>query len=94
VSEHSEKLTNDIMESVSQDMESIEKELAQAGFVVKSRLEIGNPLREILRVEEEEDVSLIILGSHGKTNLEEIFLGSVSEKVARRCKKPILIIKR
>jgi nucleotide-binding universal stress UspA family protein len=94
VSEHTEKLTNDIIESVSQEMESIEKELAQAGFQVESILEVGNPIREILRVEEEEDVSLIVLGSHGKTNLEEIFLGSVSEKVARRCKKLILIIKR
>jgi nucleotide-binding universal stress UspA family protein len=94
VSEHSEKLTRDIIESVSQEMQSIEKELVQAGFQVESRIEKGNPLREILRVEEEEDISLIVVGSHGKTNLEEIFLGSVSEKVARRCKKPILIIKR
>ena len=94
VSENSENLTNDIIESVSQEMEFIEKELAESGFQVKSRLEVGNPLREILKVEEEEDVSLIIVGSHGKTNLEEIFLGSVSEKVARRCTKPILIIKR
>lgn len=94
VSEHAEKLTNEIIESVSQEMQSIENELARAGFKVESRLEVGNPLREILRVEEEEDVSLIIVGSHGKTNLEEIFLGSVSEKVARRCNKPILIIKR
>jgi len=94
VSEHSEKLTREIIQSNRQEMEDIENELAQAGFKVKSRLEKGNPLREILRVEEEEDISLIVVGSHGKTNLEEIFLGSVSEKVARRCKKPILIIKR
>jgi len=94
VSEHSEKLTKDIIEGVNQEMQSIEKELAQAGFKVESTLEVGNPLREILRIEKEEDVSLIVLASHGKTNLEEIFLGSVSEKVARRCKKPILIIKR
>jgi nucleotide-binding universal stress UspA family protein len=94
VSEHSEKLTRDIIESVSKEMESIEKELTQAGFQIEPRLEVGNPLREILAVEEEENVSVIVVGSHGKTNLKEIFLGSVSEKVARRCKKPILIIKR
>ena len=93
-SEHSEKLVTDIVKIDSQEMESIEKELEQAGFHVESRLQKGNPLREILKVENEEDVSVIVLGSHGKTNLEEIFLGSVSEKVARRCKKPILIIKR
>ena len=54
----------------------------------------GPQLREILRVEEEEDVSVIVIRSHGKSNLQEMFLGSVSEKVARKCKKPILIVKR
>jgi muramoyltetrapeptide carboxypeptidase LdcA involved in peptidoglycan recycling len=44
--------------------------------------------------EEEEKVSVIVIGSHGKTNLEEMFLGSVSEKVIRQSKKPVLIIKR
>lgn len=61
--------------------------------MVISRIEVGIPLREILKVEE-EDVSVIAIGSHGKSNLQEMFLGSVSEKVARKCKKPILIIKR
>lgn len=94
VSGHADQLERDIMESNSQEMATIEKDLAQAGFHVESRLTVGNPLTEILRVEKEEDVSVIVVGSHGKTNLEEMFLGSVSEKVARRCKKPILIIKR
>ena len=93
ISEHSEKLAKDIMESDSLEMEDIKKELEQAGFNVESRLEVGNPLREILSVEKEEDVSVIVIGSHGKTNLEEVFLGSVSEKVARQCTKPILIVK-
>ena len=49
---------------------------------------------EILRVDKEEEVSLLVIGSHGKSNLDEIFLGSVSEKVARKCKSPVLIVKR
>ena len=73
---------------------SIEAKLKQRGFTVKIRIETGIPLREILRVEEEEKVSAIVIGSHGKTNLEEMFLGSVSEKVIRLSKKPILVIKR
>ncbi len=38
--------------------------------------------------------NFIVIGSHGKSNLEEMFLGSVSEKVIRRCIKPVLVIKR
>jgi nucleotide-binding universal stress UspA family protein len=73
---------------------SIEKELKEAGLAVKSRIETGIPVREILRVEKEEDVSVMVIGSHGMSNLEEMFLGSVSEKVIRKCPKPVLVIKR
>jgi len=72
----------------------IEKELKEAGLAVKSRIETGIPVREILRVEEDEDVSVVVIGSHGMSNLEEMFLGSVSEKVIRKCPKPVLVIKR
>jgi len=48
----------------------------------------------ILKVEDEEKVSAIIIGSHGKTNLQEMFLGSVSEKVIHRSKNPVLVVKR
>jgi len=73
---------------------SIEKELKEAGLAVKSRIETGIPVREILRVEKEEDVSVMVIGSHGMSNLEEMFLGSVSEKVIRKCPKAVLVVKR
>ena len=68
--------------------------MKESGFDVKVRIERRIPLREILRVEEEEGVSAIIIGSHGKTNIEEMLLGSVSEKVIRRSQKPVLVVKR
>jgi len=64
---------------------SIEAKLKQSGFNVKVRIETGIPLREILRVEKQEGVSAIVIGSH---------LGSVSEKVIRQSKSPVLVIKR
>jgi len=76
------------------EVTAIEKELRDSGFEVKARIETGIPLREILRVEEEEKVSLIVIGSHGKTNIKEMLIGSVSEKVVRRAKNPVLLIKR
>jgi len=77
-----------------QEGEKIEKKLKQHGLEVKVRIETGVPLKEILKVEEEEKVSAIVIGSHGKTNLEEMVLGSVSEKVIRKSKNPVLVIKR
>jgi nucleotide-binding universal stress UspA family protein len=68
--------------------------LTEMGFEVKVRIERGIPFKEILRVESEEDVSLIVIGSHGRSNVEEMLLGSVSEKVIRKAKKPVLVVKR
>ena len=76
------------------EVAAIEKELRDSGFVVNSIVKAGIPLREILSVEEDEKVSLIVVGSHGKTNLKEMLIGSVSEKVIRRSKSPVLVIKR
>ncbi|MEA2038456.1 MAG: universal stress protein [Thermodesulfobacteriota bacterium] len=81
-------------EKAAEDISLIEKELKEKGFKVKVRIEKEIPFREILRVEEEEDVSVIVIGSHGLSNIQEMFLGSVSEKVIRGAKKPVLVVKR
>ena len=83
-----------IMDDAKQELKVIEDELKKSSFKVKTMIQRGVPLLEILKAEEEEDISVIVIGSHGKSNLEEVFLGSVSEKVSRKCKSPVLIIKR
>lgn len=75
-------------------LEPIIAELKECGYSVRMRIERGIPYKEILRIEEEEDVSAIVIGSHGTSNIEEMLIGSVSEKVIRWCKKPVLVIKR
>lgn len=90
VVEVEKKMREDAMEEIS----SIEEELEEYGFKVESRVTAGIPLREILNVEKSEGTSVIVLGSHGKSNLAEMLLGSVSEKVIRQCKGPVLVIKR
>ena len=83
-----------LKKETSKEISAIEAELKESGFEVKTRIEKGIPLREILRVEEEEGVSVIIIGSHGKTNIKDMLLGSVSEKVIRKSENPVLVIKR
>ena len=83
-----------MMDQTEKELASIEKQLKETGFKVEKRIEIGIPMREILRIEKEEDISLIVIGSHGVSNLEEMFLGSISEKVIRKCMKPVLVVKR
>ena len=88
------KLNEKKLEETERKLKVIEKELVDAGLAVKLQVETGIPVREILRVGGEENVSVIVIGSHGRSNLEEIFLGSVSEKVIRKSKQPVFVIKR
>ncbi len=68
-------------------------ELEAAGFEVKTRIEKGYPVKEILKVEKEETVSAIVMGSHGKNNIKGARIGSVSEKVIRRAVSTVLLVK-
>lgn len=88
------EVRRDLENEAYEKVKPLESELKEAGLVVKVRIESGVPHSKILEVEEDEEVSVIILGSHGKSNLKEMLLGSVSEYVMRHAKKPVLVIKR
>lgn len=88
------EVENEVEGEARKKIARIKEELKEIGFQVKTRIETGFPFNEILRVENEENVSVIVIGSHGISNIKEILLGSVSEKVIRKAKKPVLVIKR
>jgi len=96
--QHSVVRFEDIVRSIRADarkqMDAVERELKGNGFTVEAKIERGIPFQIILRVEQEEDVSAIVIGSHGKSNIKEMLLGSVSEAVIRKSKKPVLVVKR
>jgi len=76
------------------ELNEIEGKLKDWGFKVSSSVKLGIPIKEILNAEQNNDISIIVIGSHGKSNVAEMLLGSVSENIIRKCKKPILIVKR
>jgi nucleotide-binding universal stress UspA family protein len=52
----------------------------------------GNAAKEIAREAERLTASLLVLGTHGRTGFERLFLGSVTEKVLRSTRVPVLTI--
>jgi universal stress protein A len=52
----------------------------------------GDPASEICRVAQEQEVDLIVMGTHGRTGLTHLLLGSVAEQVIRHAPCPVLII--
>ena len=63
------------------------------GYRVRTRVEIGDPTREIVRVAEEEKVDLITIGTHGHSFVEGAVLGSVTHEVLRLSPTPVLVMK-
>jgi nucleotide-binding universal stress UspA family protein len=53
----------------------------------------GNAAPEILRVAEESHCDVIVLGTHGRTGLARLLMGSVAEQVVRRACCPVLMVK-
>ncbi len=50
-------------------------------------------MKGIIDSSKKNEVDIIIMGSHGSTGFEELFIGSNAEKVVRTSKKPVLVIK-
>jgi nucleotide-binding universal stress UspA family protein len=76
--------------------EHLEKWAAQLGGKVTAPVtklcRVGHPGAEILKVLDEGPAfDLVILGSHGRTGIERILLGSVAEKIVRHAPCPVLV---
>jgi universal stress protein A len=57
------------------------------------RLVTGDPPSAIVRLAEEENVDLIVMGTHGRTGLGRLLMGSVAEAIVRRAACPVLTYK-
>jgi nucleotide-binding universal stress UspA family protein len=64
-----------------------------AGLEAESVILKGSPAEKILDFADEHDIDLIVVGSLGKSGIERFALGSVSEKVVRHAKTPVLVVR-
>lgn len=55
------------------------------------RLSMGDPAGEIVRIATDEGAELIVLGTHGRTGVTRLLMGSVAEVVVRRAPCPVLV---
>jgi nucleotide-binding universal stress UspA family protein len=56
-----------------------------------ARVEVGRPSRTIVEVTEDADVDHVVIGSHGRTGVSRVLLGSVAEHVVRRSPVPVTV---
>ncbi|MBP89472.1 MAG: universal stress protein UspA [Planctomycetaceae bacterium] len=57
------------------------------------RLITGDPAHAIVRLAKDEGVDMIVMGTHGRTGLSRMLMGSVAEAIVRRAECPVLTYK-
>lgn len=60
---------------------------------VETEMAEGDPAREIVRTAQDIGCDLIVMGTHGRTGLERLLMGSVAERVVRKAPCPVLTAK-
>jgi universal stress protein A len=66
---------------------------ADSGVPFEHKLLVGDPASAIVEAAEQENADLIVLGTHGRTGLTRLLMGSVAESVVRNAKCPVLTVK-
>ena len=61
-------------------------------YKVCTFVEEGIPHEVILKVAQEWDANIIVLGTHGRTGISHLIMGSVAEKIVRHSEIPVFII--
>jgi nucleotide-binding universal stress UspA family protein len=66
---------------------------AGPSVLVEHVMLVGDEATEIIRLAEDEGYDLIVMGTHGRTGVGRLLMGSVAEKVLRRAPCPVLTVK-
>jgi nucleotide-binding universal stress UspA family protein len=56
-------------------------------------MEIGDPVKKIVGVAAAENVSMIVLSTHGRTGVARVLMGSIAEGVVRHANCPVIVFK-
>ena len=90
------KLTDlqpDIVERTEKELRRLSDEVVSGRVPVEVFAAEGHPGRDVPHFADEHETDLIVITSHGRSGLDEILLGGVTEKVIRRSKCPVLVLK-
>jgi len=76
-------------ERIQKMLEAVRPRAADVRF--EHRLMMGDPAGEVVRVAGEQACEMIVMGTHGRTGLTRLLMGSVAEQIVRRAPCPVLV---
>jgi nucleotide-binding universal stress UspA family protein len=91
--------TNDLIErarnSILKDLDDAKNKFAEYGITADTALLEGqNISAEIIKAANAQGADLIVIGSHGRTGIKKLFLGSVAQSILGEAEIPVLIVRK
>jgi nucleotide-binding universal stress UspA family protein len=74
-------------------LQRVKTDLQGRGLKVETRLAMGDPATELIKVSQEHGVDLIAMSTHGHRFVKDILLGATADKVRHVVAVPVLLLK-
>ena len=87
-------LKDAVMEDAKRTLAQAQEIARQEGVPLRTRIEEGYPFEKIIEVAKELESDLIVMGSHGHTEIGKILIGSVTERVIGGAPCPVLVVQK
>lgn len=88
---------DELLQVASRDDEIVAEALRRAAHIPEGTthlVRVGHPADVIVHVARDWPANLIVIGSHGRSGLGRVLLGSVAESVVRRAPCPVLVVRK
>lgn len=63
------------------------------GVNIQQVLIVGNPTHDMAKIVEKTGADMVVIGTHGKSGLQKLLMGSVAENTIKTVKIPVLLVK-
>jgi nucleotide-binding universal stress UspA family protein len=83
----------DLEAEITSAMQAYLEQVTAVGLEGEIAVVHGVPFQEIIEIAKTQQVALIVMGTHGRTGLQHVLLGSVAEKVVRLAPCPVLVVR-
>jgi nucleotide-binding universal stress UspA family protein len=75
------------------ELDQTSARLRESGVKSRGLMRVGAPFLEILHAAQSENADLIVMGTHGRTGLAHVLIGSVAERVVNKAPCPVLTVR-
>ena len=84
---------DDMIKKAKEYTAAVKKQAESAGVTAESYIGEAEAFEAIIKLAKDEGVNMIVVGSHGRTGLRRLLMGSVTEKVIGHATCPVLVVK-